>query len=101
MMQKNGGYLGFCCPPHIYAGNANIGPTDPNLLHAIQLLHGYQLTHRLISFYLDIFVQDKNRDGLYAYDMFETYKSQNDPASVSDKFKNSATMAFFSMLKML
>ncbi len=83
MMLKHGGYLGYCHPPHIYPGVPNNGPDDPNLLKAIQLMHGQQLTHRFLLFLLDIVAQNKNRDGNYAYAQLEYYLAKDDPCIMS------------------
>jgi hypothetical protein len=83
MMLKHGGYLGYCHPPHVYAGSPAVGPTDPQLRRAIQLMHGQQLTHRFLLFLLDIIAVNKNRDGNYAYAQFEYYRAKDDPCIIS------------------
>lgn len=83
MMLKHGGYLGYCHPPHVYAGSLGDGPTDPQLRHAMQLMHGQQLTHRFLLHILDVIAINKNRDGNYAYAQFEHYKAKDDPCIIS------------------
>lgn len=83
MMLKHGGYLGYCHPPHIYAGSPANGPDDPNLLKAMQLMHGQQLTHRFLLFILDVVAQNKNRDGNFAYAQLEYYLAKDDPCIIS------------------
>lgn len=83
MMLKHGGYLGYCHPPHVYAGNPATGPDDPNLMKAMQLMHGQQLTHRFLLFILDIVAQNQNRNGNFAYSQLEYYMAKDDPCILS------------------
>ena len=96
MMLKNGGYLGYCHPPYLYSGliasnsaasgmpsNDTLGPTDPNLKTAIEIAHGYQISHSFLSFLLDVIATSRNRDGRYAYQQAEYYLAKDDPPVVS------------------
>src|SRR6185503_18631761 len=51
IMMKNGGHLGYCHPPYMYTGGAR--PDDPNLETAIEIMHGYQISHSFLTFALD------------------------------------------------
>ena len=60
MMNRYGGYLGFCCPPSFYDGDmyGGGGPGDPELRRAIGVMHGRQVSAASIRTYLEQF-----RDG--------------------------------------
>src|SRR5947207_2722262 len=44
IMNKEGGHLGYCCPTNFYGGLSGVGPTDPKLTRAINIMHGHQVT---------------------------------------------------------
>lgn len=83
VMKKNGGHLGYCCPPYIYSGDMVNGPTDTTLRRAIQIMHGYQISHRFLLFLLDVIAISKNRDGNYAHQQFRYYTAKDDPCVIS------------------
>jgi hypothetical protein len=89
MIMKNGGFLGYCHPPYTYSGSyANpasdtVGPFDPILKTAIEIMHGYQINHGFLSYLLDVIALSKNRDGRYAYQQVNYYLAKNDPPVVS------------------
>lgn len=89
VMLKNGGHLGYCHPPYIYAAESpspagdTIGPSDQTLRRAIQIMHGNQITHRFLLFLLDVIVQNQNRNGNYAYQQYIYYAAKNDPCLIS------------------
>lgn len=81
LMLKNGGYLGYCHPPYMYAGGddgPDDGPDDPTLAMALALVHGNQIAHGFLAYYLDIIAKNKNRDGEYAYQQVLYYLSKED-----------------------
>lgn len=62
MMNKYGGYYGYCAPPIFYRGdttkcggmtNPCDGPTDPQLRRVINIMHGRQLSLAAIESYFD------------------------------------------------
>ena len=91
MIQKNGGHLGYCAPVTQYSGDPNpdvegsrgIGPTDPMLRRAINVMHGHQVNLPTVQFLLNIFAQHFNRDGAYAFDQFNYWQSRGDLTLVS------------------
>jgi hypothetical protein len=83
VMKKNGGHLGYCCPPYIYSGDMVNGPADTTLRKAIQIMHGHQITHRFLLFLLDVIAINKNRDGNYAYQQYRYYTAKDDPCVIS------------------
>jgi hypothetical protein len=86
MMQKNGGHLGYCAPVTMYSGDATstkMGPTDPLLRRAINVMHGQQVNLPSVEFMLNIFAQHYNRDAAYAYDQFNYWQSRGDLTLVS------------------
>lgn len=89
VMKKNGGHLGYCCPPYIYAAESpspaldTVGPSDLTLRRAIQIMHGHQITHRFLLFLLDVIAISKNRDGNYAYQQYKYYTAKDDPSVIS------------------
>lgn len=89
VMKKNGGHLGYCCPPYIYAAESpspaldTVGPSDLTLRRAIQIMHGHQITHRFLLFLLDVISINKNRDGNYAYQQYRYYAAKDDPCVIS------------------
>jgi hypothetical protein len=85
MMLQKGGYLGFCLPVPQYSGDlySDLGPTDPDLRHAINQMHGHQVSLPALKFMLDLIARGKNRDGNFAYDQFNYYKMKNDLTVIS------------------
>jgi hypothetical protein len=96
MMLKNGGFLGYCHPPYVYSGtfvsntnpdgmpsNDTVGPDDRALRTAIEIAHGYQISHAFLSFLLDVIALKKNRDGSYAYQQVNFYIAKTDPPVIS------------------
>ncbi|HWR33345.1 MAG TPA: hypothetical protein VN451_07465 [Chitinophagaceae bacterium] len=96
LMKKNGGFLGYCHQPYVYngslAGNTNpsgmpsndtVGPTDRNLRTAIEIVHGYQISHGFLSFLLDVIAKHKNRDGRYAYQQVDYNLAKDDQPIIS------------------
>lgn len=96
LMLKNGGCYGYCHPPYMYSGsflsntnpdgmpnNDTIGPSDPNLRTAIQIIHGYQINHGFLSFLLDVIAINMSRDGRYSYQQTDFYLAKNDPPVIS------------------
>jgi len=86
MIQKNGGHMGFCAPVTQYSGDPNstaMGPTDPMLRRAINVMHGHQVNLPTIQFLLNIFAQHFNRDAAYAFDQFNYWQSRGDLTLVS------------------
>ena len=95
LMKKNGGHLGFCYPPFKYSGTIakdmlegkpnsdTIGPADPNLKTAIQLVHGNQINHGFLLYLLDVFAVNKNRNGAYACDQVDYYLARDDQPVIS------------------
>lgn len=96
LMMKNGGFLGYCHPPYVYSGsyvsntnpdgmasNDTVGPNDRNLKTAIEIVHGYQITHGFLSFLLDVIATGKSRDGRYSYLQTNFYLAKNDPPVIS------------------
>ena len=95
-IMKYGGYLGYCHPPYAYAGiiasstsgtgmpsNDTIGPADPNLKTAIEIVHGNQINHGFLSFVLDVLAKSKTRDGGYAYQQVNYFLAKDDPPVIS------------------
>jgi hypothetical protein len=89
MLLKNGGHLGYCHPPYIYGAespsptNDTVGPSDPILRRAIQIMHGYQISHGFLSYLLDVIARSKNRDGREAFQQVNYYAAKNDPCIIS------------------
>lgn len=86
LIQKNGGYLGFCAPVTQYSSDptsSGMGPTDPMLRRAINVMHGHQVNLPTVQFLLDIFAHHFNRDGAYAFDQFNYWQSRGDLTLVS------------------
>lgn len=96
LMKKNGGFLGYCHPPFVYAGsylsrtnskplpsNDTVGPTDRTLRTAIEIVHGYQINHSFLSFLLDVIAKHKNRDGRYAYQQVDYDLAKDDQPIIS------------------
>ncbi len=86
MMLKKGGHLGFCVPVSQYSGDLvgmgpngeDLGPTDPMLTRAINVMHGHQVNLPTVQLMLDIIAQHKNRNASFAYDSFQNAKLQKD-----------------------
>jgi hypothetical protein len=86
MILQNGGHLGYCAPVTQYSGDPNataMGPSDPLLHRAINVMHGHQVNLPTLQFLLDVFAQHKNRDAQYAYDQFNYWQSRGDLTLVS------------------
>jgi hypothetical protein len=86
MIQKNGGHLGYCAPVSQYSGDPTssaMGPTDPGLRRAINVMHGHQVNLPTVQFLLNIFAQHFNRDGAYAVDQLNYWQSRGDLTLVS------------------
>jgi hypothetical protein len=84
-MRDKGGCEGYCYPPYIYPGLCNSpgGPTQTELLHAINIVHGYQLNHRVIMYMIDLIAKHVNRDGKYVFDQFKYYMAKEGPCVLS------------------
>ena len=81
MILKYGGHLGYCAPVTQYSGDPTstaMGPTDPMLRRAINIMHGHQVNLPTVQFLLNIFAQHLNRDAQYAYDQFNYWQSRGD-----------------------
>jgi len=86
MIQKNGGYLGFCAPVTQYSGDPTspgTGPTDQNLRRAINIMHGHQVNLPTVQFLLNVFAQHFSKDASYAFDQFNYWQSRGDLTLVS------------------
>jgi hypothetical protein len=91
LMLKKGGHLGYCLPIDQYSGDifgagsggAKLGPTDPMLKRAINIMHGHQVNLPTLQLILDVISQHKNRDGSFAYTAFQNARMQNDPTLIS------------------
>jgi hypothetical protein len=85
MIQANGGYMGYCAPVTQYSGDpiSGMGPTDPMLRRAINIMHGHQVNLPTVQFLLDIVAKHFNRDGAYAFDQFNYWQSRGDLTLVS------------------
>jgi hypothetical protein len=91
MMLKNGGHLGFCVPVNQYSGDlvgdgtgsGFMGPTEPMLKRAINIMHGHQVNLPTVQLILDIFAQHKNRNASFAYTSFQNAQLQKDFTLVS------------------
>jgi hypothetical protein len=81
MILQNGGHLGYCAPVTQYSGDPNatgMGPSDPLLHRAINVMHGHQVNLPTLQFLLDVFTQHNNRDAQHAYDQFNYWQSRGD-----------------------
>jgi hypothetical protein len=91
MIQKNGGHMSYCAPVTQYSGDPNpdvdgsrgTGPTDMMLRHVINVMHGHQVNLPTVQFFLDIFAKHFNRDGAYAFDQVNYWRSRGDLTLVS------------------
>ena len=89
MMYKNGGHLGYCHPPYIYAAespspaDSTVGPSDMTLRRAIQIMHGNQITHSFLLHLLEVIAQNQQRNGNYAYQQYVYYAAKDDPCLIS------------------
>lgn len=67
MMNKYGGYLGFCAPPLQYG--SSVGkfkwPTYPGLKRAINIMHGHQLGLAAVQSFIDQFHSGHSADASY------------------------------------
>lgn len=80
---RYGGYDGFCAPAYTHQGISHAGPVVPELTTAIQKQHGRQLGHRFILHTLDVYAQNKMRDGNYVYSQYLYYLSRKEPVTIS------------------
>jgi hypothetical protein len=57
MMNKFGGYYGFCAPPGFYRGDTSFynatGPNDSSLHRVVNIMHGRQLSLGVLESYFD------------------------------------------------
>jgi len=91
MMMKKGGHLGFCVPVNQYSGDlvgagmggAFLGPIEPMLKRAINIMHGHQVNLPTVQLILDIFAQHKTHNGSFAYTSFQNAQLQKDFTLVS------------------
>ncbi|MBX7217602.1 MAG: hypothetical protein K1X90_11590 [Candidatus Kapabacteria bacterium] len=66
MMNKYGGYLGYCAPPIKYVGSGSgSGPSDPDLNTAINIMHGHQLSLACIQQYIEQAHSGHSQDASY------------------------------------
>jgi len=85
MILKKGGHLGYCVPIPQYSGDifAGGGPSDAALRRAINIMHGHQVNLPTLQWILDIIAQSKNRDGAFAYSVWQDTKLKKDLALIS------------------
>jgi hypothetical protein len=85
MIVKKGGHLGYCQPIPQYSGDifGGSGPSDAALRRAINIMHGHQVNLPTLQWILDIIAQNKNRDGAFAYSVWQDTRLKNDLALVS------------------
>ncbi|HYM20488.1 MAG TPA: hypothetical protein VEW28_05725 [Candidatus Kapabacteria bacterium] len=65
IMNKDGGQLGYCCPTNFYGGTSGVGPSDPKLTRAINIMHGHQVTLACIQTFFDQFLNGHSQDATY------------------------------------
>jgi hypothetical protein len=91
MMNKYGGYYGYCAPPIHYTGDISAcggeddpcgGPTDPQLRRVINIMHGRQLSLAAIEAYLDQFRQNNSLDASYGVALAQQTIAQEGPCLV-------------------
>lgn len=65
VMNNDGGHLGFCCPTNFYGGTSGVGPTDPKLLRAINIMHGHQVTLACLQVFFDQFLNGHSQNATF------------------------------------
>lgn len=83
VMNKDGGHLGFCCPTNFYGGTSGVGPTDPKLLRAINIMHGHQVTLACLEVFFDQFLNGHSQNATYAIPISQQTLDKEGPYLVS------------------
>lgn len=72
VMNNDGGHLGYCCPTNFYGGVSLVGPTDPKLNRAINIMHGHQVSLACLQVFLDQFFNGHSQDATFAVALAQT-----------------------------
>jgi hypothetical protein len=90
MINKYGGYLGFCGPPVLQGShtNADGSPTTPGLSRAVKIMHGHQLSLACINEYIeqslpDVGVQPRAQKAHYGVALATQTIAKEGPCLVS------------------
>jgi hypothetical protein len=87
MVNKFGGYNGYCAPTSAYRGDTNWadakGPDDPGLHRVINIMHGRQLSLASIETYLDQAMGGHSEDCNYAVVLARQAIGKEGPCIVS------------------
>lgn len=81
MMNKYGGYLGYCAPPlsHGTATIAGGAPADPQLKRAINIMHGHQLGLACIQEYINQATSGHSQDASYGLTLAQQTLAKEGP----------------------
>lgn len=87
MMNKFGGYYGYCSPTSAYRGDTNQtntrGPDDHALRRVINIMHGRQLSLAAVETYLDQFLTEPSTDSRKGFSRAQETIAKEGPCLVS------------------
>jgi hypothetical protein len=87
MMNKFGGYYGYCSPPSAYRGDTNFynatGPDNQALHRIINIMHGHQLSLASIESYIDQAMSGHSEDPNYGVELARQAIGKEGPCIVS------------------
>jgi hypothetical protein len=87
MMNRFGGYYGYCSPTNAYKGDTNwnnpAGPNDRNLRRVINIMHGRQLSVAALETYLDQAQSGHSQKSYNGYQLAEEAIAKEGPCLVS------------------
>jgi len=82
MMNKFGGYYGYCIPTSAYPGD-NSGPYDQKLHRAINIMHGHELSAAVLETYLDQAQSGHSQNCNYGFQLAQQTIGKEGPCLVS------------------
>lgn len=79
---KYGGYMGFCSPANFYTGGA-LGPDEPDLHQAINVLHGRYFSAQGIQHFIDVAAAGQLNNADTAFNVIKAQLGNGDYAVLS------------------
>lgn len=83
LMNKDGGHLGYCCPTNFYGGTSGVGPTDPKLTRAINIMHGHQVTLASIQYFFDQILNGHSQNATFVTPIIQQTLDREGPFLIS------------------
>ncbi len=83
VMNKDGGHLGYCCPTNFYGGTSGVGPTDPKLTRAINIMHGHQVTLASLQYFFEQIISGHSQNATFVTPLIQQTLDKEGPFLIS------------------